>query len=151
MKYLKKVQEAIFKSLMKEALIVYDNIDDYNIIISISGACVFTLPEKDICFNLEKCKRTDLRKLYAGIKANDEQLTLTNDLRKVDKIMIQKLYCSDFDIWVDNKYITYIEDYADNINFYASSEKDRIILVWSDSGKVIGSILPFNVKGGKEE
>lgn len=142
-----KMQNYMFKCLLKDPENAHysDYGEDYAAI-AWSGFEVYVLPKKDICFNVDKCKKYPNLNKYLEMTSDDKELTLTSTLKQAGKNYCRKLKAKDFDVWINDKYIN---DFG-AAKYYARKPLDRVLVTDVATDEIIGLVMPVNLKEEKK-
>lgn len=141
-----KIQNYMFKSLLKNPeMACYSDYGEKAVAVTWNAFELYVLPKKDICFNLDKCKKSPNLSEYLEMTSDDKKLTLTDILTQSGKGYRRKLKAKDFDVWVNDKYL---KDFG-AAKYYARKPLDRVLVTDIVTDDVIGLVLPVRVKDEK--
>lgn len=145
MNYIKFQRECV-NTLLSGGRVVYDIMPDGQYLVTTNGYYAVVLSPKQIVFSLDRCIKANLcTNLESHEK--DQVIRPTDIFFRKDGRTGNKWKSESFNIWFDSKFLSAFDGYS---NLFAYSPLSRT-LVKSQTGDIIGLILPVRRKGDSED
>lgn len=143
-----KIYELIFKEIIKpkEYQRKCEVNEDY---VFITPNCYygFVLCKKEIPFNLEKITNANSEIDLLRIVKPENLLSKTNQFIMLQRQgLIRIFYQNDRKVYINPKYLSYFEDYAE-----LYQEKDYSLCVVVENGQVVGAVCPIRYDEEREK
>lgn len=147
MKVLNVLNEVCKAFLKENGRIIYGEIDDDLVGVSVDGLVVYVLHKKEFPFDRDAMLRGNqpfnFKKLIAPCAITDAYLT--EEIRLWQKGQAQKLTDGTIDVWIDVKHL---KNFNQDVTFKITAPKSPVMVY--ENGNLAGLILPINMKTEKE-
>lgn len=137
------IQKKIFDRLLSNGKVVVEKTEN-EVIVATDGTWAAKIPQKNVCFSLEKC--TEYKEFSALFAENkeDEPLSVTDYMRKAsyDSVLVKLVPQSgDFEVWVQKKLL----DLCGDINLYGAGPLSPVKVRNYATDKIDAIIMPVRI------
>lgn len=141
----RKVQESVFKSLIRHEKVFYQKVPT-GIFISTDSYGFSLISDKDLCFNLGLCTEAAFI-APADLKDVGEKIFFSNvSFERYGKSLLKYTAESKkFDVWIDRKLISKYFG-SERQNLFCKGSESLVFLVSEFSGDVLSAVMPVKVK-----